>query len=182
MSWFHEDTDGALLLRIAEGDTAAFASLYRRYAAKLLHFVTGLLKDPQRAEDVVQDVFTRLYLSRQSLAEAGGSVEHWLFVCARNASVNILKSKWKTRVERVQDPGVLPHGEAETEAQVLLNEALARLDSAVSLLPDRRREIYRLSREAHLSSAEIAERTGLSVRTVEKHLELALKDIRSRFN
>ena len=182
MSWFHEDTDGALLLRIAEGDTAAFASLYRRYAAKLMHFVTGLLKDPHRAEDVVQDVFTRLYLSRQSLSEASGSVEHWLFVCARNASVNILKSKWKTSVERMQDPGILPHGESDTEARVLLDEALIRLNAAVSLLPDRRQEVYRLSREAHLSAAEIAERMGLSVRTVEKHLELALKDIRSRLN
>ena len=144
--------------------------------------IVTLGSDAHRAEDVVQDVFTRLFLSRNSLSETGGSVEHWLFVCARNAAVNILKSKWQTSVDRVQDPGTLPHGESETEMRVLLDETLARLDAAVSLLPDRRREIYRLSRDAHLTAAEIAERTGLSVRTVEKHLQLALKDIRSHFN
>ena len=166
MAWFHKsEPDGVLLRRTAEGDTAAFESLYRRYAAKLLHFVTGLLKDPQRAEDVVQNVFTRLFLYRKSLAEAGGPVEHWLFVCARNESVNILKSKWQTSVRRVEDPAVLPHSGAETEQHVLF-----------------RQEIYRLSREEHLSAAEIAARFGLSVRTVEKHLQLALQDIRSRLN
>ena len=82
MAWFHKpEPDGVLLRRTAEGDTAAFESLYRRYAAKLLHFVTGLLKDPQRAEDVVQNVFTRLFLYRkQSLVRVLGAVAVHQFV------------------------------------------------------------------------------------------------------
>lgn len=170
--------DSELLRRMQRGDTEAFSILYHRHAPRLLNFVTGLIKDQTASEDVVQNVFVKLWSGRGQL-DPSKSLTNWLFVCARNESFNILKSAWHSAV----DKDVVPQEETfNTEESISFHEVQQRLAGLVSNMPDRRKEIWRMSRELHLSNTEIAERLGISVRTVDKHLSLALKDIRSGFN
>lgn len=171
-------TDSELIIRMQKGDTGAFSILYHRHAPKLLNFVTGLIKDPAAAEDIIQNVFIKLWSGKGQL-DSSKSLTSWLFVCARNESLNVLKSRrhFSLRCEEF-----LQAATYNTEEAITLGDMRDSLSRAVSLMPDRRREVWRLSREQHLSSAEIAERLGLSVRTVEKHIELALRQIRDGFN
>ena len=171
-------SDSELLRKMKKGDTDAFSILYHRHAPRLLNFVTGLLKDETAAEDVVQNIFVKLWTVRGQL-DSSKSLTNWLFVCARNESYNVLKSAWHSAV----DKDVVPSVETSAvEESVSFHEVQERLSGLVSNMPDRRKEIWRMSREQHLSNAEIARRLGISVRTVDKHLSLALSDIRRGFN
>ena len=82
-------SDSELLRKMKKGDTDAFSILYHRHAPRLLNFVTGLLKDDTAAEDVVQNIFVKLWTVRGQL-DSSKSLTNWLFVCARNESYNVL--------------------------------------------------------------------------------------------
>ena len=162
-------SDAQLLERMAADDAGAFEALYRRHAPHVLGFARGMLKDPSRAEDIVQDVFMKLYLSRKTFSLREASLSTWLFTCTRNAVLNVLRSKWSSVLD-LDSCGERPERESSDTASDIV--------AAVSSLSPRRSEIVRLKYAEGLSAKEIADQLGLSVRTVEKHLELARTDLR----
>lgn len=146
----------------------------------VLNFVRKMIKDQMRAEDITQNIFMRLYVSRNSL-DPGLSLKNWLFVCARNEALDVLRSKWAKNVEKVKE--IREDAQVSVpEDEMILRESAAQLRTMVDDLPDQRSKILKMSKLDELSNREIAERLGLSVRTVEKHLELALKDLRGKLN
>ena len=162
--------DSKLILAMAEGDMGALAELYKRYAPGMRRFVTGLIKDKAKAEDIVQNVFLRLMSSNPSF-ENVTAFKNWLFVCARNEVVSTLRSKWESQVDRVT---VLP----ERVSDGIQPEAMMPvLNSVLAKMPRKRSEVFRMSKLNGLSDEEIAARMGISVRTVQKHLELARREV-----
>jgi RNA polymerase sigma-70 factor (ECF subfamily) len=137
--------------------------------------VTGLIKDKAKAEDIVQNIFMRLMSSKPSF-ENVTAFKNWLFVCARNEVVSTMRSKWESQVDRVQ---VLPEKISDgiqTEAMMpMLNSVLAKM-------PKKRSEVFRMSKLNGLSAEEIAARMGISVRTVQKHLEIARREFSHYLN
>lgn len=166
-------TDAQLLARMADGDRQAFECLYRRHAPRVLGFARGMLKDHARAEDVVQDLFLKLYLSRRNIKLSGDSLDAYLYRAARNAVLNILRSKWTgiLDLDACRDMAMEEKG---------TTDAAERLAAAISSLSPRRNEIVRMKYVEDLSSKDIALRLNLSVRTVEKHLQLAREDLNER--
>ncbi len=162
--------DSKLILAMAGGDMGALAELYKRYAPGVKRFVTGLIKDKAKAEDIVQNIFLRLMSSNPSF-ESVTAFRNWLFVCARNEVVSTLRSKWESQVDRVT---VLP----ERVSDGIQPEAMMPvLNSVLAKMPEKRAEVFRMSKLNGLSDEDIAARMGISVRTVQKHLELAKKDV-----
>lgn len=162
--------DSKLILAMAGGDMGALAELYKRYAPGVKRFVTGLIKDKAKAEDIVQNIFLRLMSSNPSF-ENVTAFRNWLFVCARNEVVSTLRSKWESQVDRVT---VLP----ERVSDGIQPEAMMPvLNSVLAKMPEKRAEVFRMSKLNGLSDEDIAARMGISVRTVQKHLELAKKDV-----
>jgi RNA polymerase sigma-70 factor (ECF subfamily) len=162
--------DSKLILAMAEGDMGALAELYKRYAPGMRRFVTGLIKDKAKAEDIVQNIFLRLMSSNPSF-ENVTAFKNWLFVCARNEVVSTLRSKWESQVDRVT---VLP----ERVSDGIQPEAMMPvLNSVLAKMPKKRSEVFRMSKLNGLSDEEIAARMGISVRTVQKHLELARREV-----
>lgn len=178
-----DQTDEVILVKLKRGDIRSFEAIYDRYAPMVLNFVRKMIKDQMRAEDITQNIFMRLYVSRNSL-EPGLSLKNWLFVCARNEASDVLRSKWAKDVAKVQEiQEIMEDAQVSVpEDEMIRRESAAQLRTMVDDLPDQRAKILKMSKLDELSNREIAERLGLSVRTVEKHLELALKDLRGKLN
>jgi RNA polymerase sigma-70 factor (ECF subfamily) len=157
-------------------DKEAFEHLFHRYYPMVLNFVKGLVKNPVVAEDIAQNTFAKLWLNRFSL-QPGQSVKNYLCVLSRNESINFLRSAVACNRSfnlqndsRAQSPTI--------EEWMNFTETSNIIKAHIDALPPQRRMVFMMSRYDHMSNMEIAVKLNLSVRTVEKHIELALKDLR----
>ena len=171
-----------LLRRIAEGDETAFAQLFRAYHQRLGAYVFRLTESRQATQEIVQDVFVKIWVKRATLAEIG-NFDAYLFTAARNHVFNYIRNMARERA-RLAGLAVLaapPHG--MPPADLAADEDYhSLLDEAVALLPQQQQRVYRLHKQEGLSHAEIAVQLQLSVETVKKHMSLALRAIRERLS
>ena len=164
-----------LLASVREGDTRALQALIDLYWTPLLGFASGILRCEDAAEDVVQRAFIRFWERRETW-QPGSEPRLILYTVVRNLALNQLESD-RARVRRRSAP-LIPRPSIATPAQLLDESELVRaLESAIDLLPPRRREALVLARFHHLSHAEIAEVMGLAQRTVTNHITTALAEL-----
>ena len=159
--------------RIADDDSEAFGMLFRHYYPKTVILLNALTKDGTVSEDLAQDIFLKIWMSRSMLPELR-DFGAWLYVTTRNAALmHLRKKKPSTSTEDLE---ILIDGFIEDQCEAVLKKDSIR--AVVEKMPARRKEIYILSRERGLSNAEIAKKLDISKKTVENHLNLALKEIR----
>ena len=169
-------SDGELTAAVRGGDDRAYDAIFLRWFPQVHRFLLSMVKESALAEDLAQGVFMKLWLFRSRLNPAL-SLKNYLMILARNAALDFFRSKYHTL--QTDLPAPPEHAAPDrTEQKAEYSEASARIRKAVEEMPAQRREVFKMSRFEHLSSEEIATRMGLSVRTVEKHIQLALKDIR----
>jgi RNA polymerase sigma-70 factor (ECF subfamily) len=166
-----------LFNRIAEGDESAFSECYLYYGRLLMPSLIRLLGQRESAEEVVQEVFLKVWLFRDRLVGLNNP-KGWLLHVAANTARDWLRKKAREQ-RRVAEIGRLMDspeisGEYRTDLQML--RAVVR--RAVDSFPPQRRRIYQMSREEGLKPSEIAARMGLSVSTVKNTLLSALHAIR----
>lgn len=157
-----------------ELDRAGLEGLFREHYRALCGFAMGYLRDVAQAEDLVQDVFAKLWEERGKL-QIRTAPKAYLFNAVRNRALNVLAKRGKTCPlhEGMMDVAV-DGGPGEAE----LAERSARVLAAIEGLPDQRRQIFRMCRYEGLKYREVAERMGLSVKTVENQMGRALKTLR----
>lgn len=165
----------ALLEKTAAGDKAAFKSLYDHYWDDLYALALSFLKSPDWAQDLVQDIFVKLWVKRAELPSIG-QFRPYIFVMVRNGIVSALRQKRLRDRYRQSLPGHFLAAAADSplggkELEGLIREAVARLPPPQDLL-------IRLTREQGLSHEEIAERLGMAKKTVSNNLTKALNSIR----
>jgi RNA polymerase sigma-70 factor (ECF subfamily) len=156
---------------VAAGDVNAFNELFRHYWDSIYSIAFSITKSKVVAEEIVQDVFLKIWLKRDQLAEVK-NFDNYLFIIARNHIYNQL------RVKAVQF--TTEHAEvSETpEKQLYLKETVQIITEAVKRLPKQQRIIFELSRNEGLDHATIASRLKLSRLTVKTHINKALHFIR----
>ncbi|MBO9727944.1 MAG: sigma-70 family RNA polymerase sigma factor [Chitinophaga sp.] len=179
MSGINHNSDRQLLLQISEGDEQAFAMLVKAYSGLLFTYLVKITKDQDIASDVVQEIFTQLWLTRESLREVE-SFRSWLFVISRHHAVRMLKNidkEYKKREEWHQITQTVADGmEAQDEAS--LKDAYDILvKSAVDRLPPQQKKVWMLARLEGKKYAEIAEEMQISRETVKKYLQIASSSI-----
>ena len=170
------DTDSQLLSRIRNGDERALEEVFRAHYAALVAYVERLVRSPQVAEELVQDVFLKFWRKRAELGPIE-TLKTYLFRAARNHALNYLRReklerRWREAAEvesRQQDP---------PDAELTQSELAAVVAEAIDRLPTRCREIFLLSRDGGLTYFEIAQTLGLSVKTVETQMGRALRALR----
>lgn len=167
-------TEKELIQGLRKSSTAAYKQLFLEYFTIIRSFLSRMLGDDEQAKDIAQNVFLKIWLKRDSLDESK-SIKSYLYVLAKNEALNHIK-----RSSRITCLDSVPETSDGNNVQVTteFNETSNIIRQRVESMPERRREVFRLSRMEHLSNKEISEMLNLSVRTVEKHIELALKDIR----
>lgn len=161
--------------RLRHGSAEAFRVLFEHYYPLFFSFAKRLLQDDFAAEDVLQNVFLRIWCRKERL-DSSRSMKNYLLVAVRNEIFCHYRDIFLKRSEEISDIHI--DTGMSTEDKVETGELKNRIEDAVRKMPERRRTIFDMSRKNNLSNAEIAARLGLSVRTVEKHIEVALKDIR----
>ena len=168
--------DQSLLQQIALGDELAFRELYNRHWNRLYAFAFSWLKVSLTAEDVVQEVFLKLWIHRAQLG-AVKNIEDYLFIICRNAVINLLE-KDAARLRAGEQ--LLPEREDPLlpDAALQLKEMRSIIQEAVEQLPPQQRQIFKMSREEGLTHEQIAHRLGIVKETVKNHLVRALNTLR----
>lgn len=169
----------SILKQVIEGDTVAFARLYGYYRTPALRFCTSLLKDAEDAENMVHDVFIKLWERRATINPAL-NFNAYLFTCLRNLAFDHLKQVEKSQllkqryVERMQALHDEPADDQEARFQVL--------QLAINSLSDKRKLILRMNVEDGKSYQEIAEVLRISKNTVKNQLVRAKQLLRSQLS
>ena len=175
LAWQTLDSND-LLERLRRGDESAFDTIFRTWYPSLVRASEALVRSRAVAEEVVQDVMLELWRRRETLADES-SPQAYLFQSTRNRSLNHIRHE---RVERLGEPYAVREQAIDAPAQSYLveDEIQVALKKAVSMLPDRCREVFELSRTHNLKYAEIAQVLGISVKTVEAQMGKALRVLR----
>lgn len=172
------DDEAELIRRMQSGDLAAFERLFEQHRRGLLAYVTGMLNDPSRAQDVVQECFVELARHMNGI-HPGKGVAGWLHRVARNRAVDVLRQRRK----ECPAPAELQGGPAGTETPtplclVLRDEQHRLLNEAVQSLGDKDREVVLLRYYAGLSFKEAANVLGCPLGTALWRGHQALRRLR----
>lgn len=167
-----------MLGRIAAGDADALGQLYDRYGRVAFGLAQAMLGDPEAAEEVVQDVFERVWREARSYRSERGSVRTWLLAIARNASIDRYR---RTGSKRGKETPLEEGAErADPEAEALLERAIRseRVRAALARLPPEQRTVIALSFYGGFAQSEIAARLGVPLGTVKGRARLGMAKLR----
>ena len=155
----------------------AFEQLFKAHYKALHAYANMLLKDVDIAEEVVQSMFLKLW-EKRNLLDVQTSVKAYLYKCVYNDSLNLLKHEQvKSKYQDFTVHTMNTYHEAASN-RVELSELQKELRLAMEGLPEQCRIIFQMSRFEELKYKEIAERLGISVKTVENQMGKALKILR----
>jgi len=161
---------------IKRNDNVAYEKVFRAYYRSMTSYAFRFLGNLPDSESVVQDVFLRLWQNRMEISITS-SLQNYLFKSVKNHCVNFLDhERIKTRYQNIviqNEADRSDYGEFFPELDLM-----KRIESAIEALPPKRQEIFRMAREQGLKYREIADRLGLSVKTVETQMTMALKQLR----
>lgn len=172
--------DSETLARLKQGDVRAFETIFWAYNPRVYHFVYALLCDKLLAEDLTQTVFLKIW-ERRALIDPAQSFEAYLFTIARHLAYKESERMLVSSLADLTEAASFPD-EALLEEKLEADSLREYIRRLVDRLPEARREIFRLSREAHLSHQEIAERLHISEKTVETQLYRALRFLREELH
>ena len=176
-----EKTDTELAILLTLNDEAAFSELYVRYKDKLYYFCLHLLKSKEEANDIVQEIFIRIWESRNFI-NPDLSFSSFLYTMARNRTLNYFRDiDIDEKVKEILATQKVTEEEA-IDSKIIYTEYQVILQNAISQLPPQRRKIFNMSRIESMSHKEIAAELGISVNTVQEHISEALKFIKAYFS
>jgi RNA polymerase sigma-70 factor, ECF subfamily len=172
-------TDIELMLRTKDDDAAAFRELMNRYRAPLRRYFASLIADPSQADDLVQDTFLRLWLSRRRY-EPTGRFSTYLFQIGKHHWLNQRKKFRSEMVTQALDEAGPLAAPAATQPQAVLLERHrdAQVRRAIAALPEHYRVVFTLCQFDGLRYAEIADRLGIPIGTVKSRMSQAVRLIR----
>jgi RNA polymerase sigma-70 factor (family 1) len=163
-----------ILLQVADGDERAFRILFNKYHHKLGSHIYRITRSQELAQEVVQDVFLKIWTNRTSLGEIA-NFQAYLYVVSKNHALNCLKKTalemaLTTHLDELTCPIQIQEAGEDYDRYLLVDEAIDRL-------PSQQKLVYLLSRHERLPYAEIAERLSISRETVKKYLQISTESI-----
>lgn len=169
-------TERELITSLKMGDEDAFTALYKIYWPKVHNFSRLYLTSVSEVEEIVQEVFVKVWEARLFLKE-DESFKGLLFIITRNIIFNQFRKSFN---ENAYKTTVLnsANTEYDIENEMEASDLQAYITTLISELPPRQKEIFKMSREQHLSYKEISLRLNISEKTVERHINEALKYLR----
>lgn len=173
-----ESNEQQLLSALRFGNEAALRQLFDRHYPLLIGDIYRLIPDVSTCQDLAQELFVDLWNKRETL-DIHSSLRAYLRRAAVNKSLNYIKANRRIQFEETEDLAYLPdtsqQDSGKREKQDTLEDAL---HAAIDTLPEKCRIVFNLSRFEQLSHREIAEKLGISVKTIENQITKAMKMLR----
>jgi len=154
----------------------AFEALFRAYAAALCDLANNYVHAPDVAEEIVQDLFTWIWVHRHDFAPQHG-LRAYLFGAVRNRALNVLRDAASSRQA---DAGLVTPSARSADEELLASDLERLVLATVAGMPPRCREVFTLLRAQALSYADVASILGIAPKTVEIHMSRALAILRAR--
>jgi RNA polymerase sigma-70 factor (ECF subfamily) len=175
---YNDQSESIWIQKIKTGDSDAFEKLFRQYCQPLINFARHFVRDTQIAENIVQDVFLRIWANRTHL-NPSSNIKTYLYCAVKNHAINYLRhahveNRSVDVLKNMNSPVRTPEEKWQEK------EMKASIHLAIEELPEKCRLIFCMSRYDHLTYAEIADIQNLSIKTVETHMGRALKFLRKR--
>ena len=172
-----ELTDSELTLRLKQHDEAAFETLFRRYYRYLYRVSIQYVKDPNLAEDALQEVYLKLWTNRDHIDESQ-SVKSYLATAMRHQVLNALRNEKRAILRHLSHHTTRPDADTSTEDTLTLNEYGSVFRDGLRQLSNQRRLVFTLRSEQGLTNEEVATQLKLSINTVKVQYYQACRFLR----
>ncbi len=171
------------VLQSLKEDRDSFKSIFQDYYQPLCHLSIHYLEDEDEAKGVVQEAFMKFWEIRQNL-DPGSNIRNFLFTMVKNSCLNLLKRRQILLRHHEKIRMLEMHYQYESLSRMgddylEFNELKEKIDIAIRKLPEHCRVVFEMSRFEELKNREIAEKLGVTQKTVEAHLTKALKILRN---
>jgi RNA polymerase sigma-70 factor (ECF subfamily) len=168
-----------LLKQISEGDEAAFNIIFSQYRERLFAYLFTITKSKETTEEIVLDVFMKLWLGREIVTEIQ-NLQSFLYRVAHNKAIDFLRSAQRSPVQQndIWEAIQSTAGEASSDHLLHRHNTETALNEAIEQLSPMRQKVFQLSREEGMSYDQIADHLNLSRNTVRNHVAASLEFIR----
>jgi RNA polymerase sigma-70 factor (ECF subfamily) len=166
-----------LLRNMQRGNSSAFEEIFRFYYQPLCFYASRVMQNDEKAEEIVQDFFVNFWEKRDRI-QIETSLKNYVFRSVKNQCLNRLKHeqiKLQYALKVIADAETSDYGNHFLEVDLKKD-----IEESIASLPEKRQEIFRLSREDGLKYREIAKKLNISIKTVEAQMGLAIKTLREK--
>jgi len=167
-----------IIRRLKKDDKSAVDELFSYYYPRLYHFSKSILKIETDIDDILQEVFVKIWLNRQKISNVA-TFNAYIFTITKNEVLNLIRSSLKDHTFKDELYHRSVAEEYQTQNQLEFDEIKTGIDHIVSSLPEKRQQVFILSRTEGFSNKEIAQQLNISEKTVEDHITHAIKHIKS---
>lgn len=177
MPKYHFKNDTEALLKLAEGNLSAYRFLFDHHFTDLCNFVLIYLHSKELSEEVALEIFTYIWEKRDTL-EIRTTFKSYLFAAAKNKAISHYRKAQISVFTSLESSDHLGSDLSESSEYMETKELRELIEAAINKLPEKSREVYRLAWEENLSHKEIAGQLGITPKTVENHISIALRKLR----
>lgn len=176
---FENDTEA--LIQMADGNIIAYRFLFDQHFTDLCNFLLIYLHSKELSEEIALEIFTHIWEKRQ-IIQIKSSFKSFLFASAKNKAISLYRKEQKMLFTSIDAADSVDREESSSQHIMETNELREIIDSAIRKLPEKSRQIYLLAWEENLSHKEIARKLGITPKTVENHVGIALRKLRELLN
>ena len=163
---------------LRKGNAEAFSLCYDLYFSSLCAYANLIIHNRESAEEIVQDFFVKLWEKREQLF-IETSIKNYFFRSVKNLCINFIQHN-KTKLRYAQIVISEVENQFTDDNNYPEPDLTVKIEESINSLPEKRREIFRLSRQEGLKYHEIAQKLNISIKTVETHMSLAIKTLREK--
>ncbi len=169
--------DEEALLKLATGDLVAYRYLFDQYFPDLCNFLRIYLHSKEFSEEIALEIFEFVWEKRETI-QIRATFKSFLFSSAKNRAIDHYRKEHRTVFSSLEMNEHVMINPADSQLFMEENELRGFIDMAINKLPEKSRQIYLMAREENLSHKEIASRLGITPKTVENHVAIALRKLR----
>jgi RNA polymerase sigma-70 factor (ECF subfamily) len=175
------NTETLLISQLKEGSSKAFDKIYQMYAKRLYAYSLQFTKSPEDSEEIVQDVFVKLWMNREDIKQED-TLRSLLFIMVKHYIVDAFRSKVNQPVYEEYINYMDAITVNDTCQQLEYREFVAKIKKAMQILSETQQKVITLSKIREFSNKEIAEKLALSEQTVKNSLSVGLKKLKEELS